>query len=191
MLRYLGIPFSIDPSTLDETHPPHASPPQVALFLAEQKAIDVARRHRDAVVIGADTLVDLNGRILNKPVDAADAETMLRMLAGNTHRVHTGIAVWRAGRVLSRVVTASVTMHPATDEAIRTYVAGGEPMDKAGAYAAQGEGAALIARVDGSYLAVVGLPLLALHAALTEAGVPVAADLSGLERLESGDFSAA
>jgi septum formation protein len=189
LLRYLGVSFTVDPSGLDETSPPDATPPQVALHLARQKALDVARRHPDAVVIGADTLVDLDGRILNKPVDAVDAERMLRLLAGNTHRVHTGIAVWRAGRVLSRVVTATVTMHPAGKEAIRAYVAGGEPMDKAGAYAAQGEGAALIARVDGSYLAVVGLPLLALREELIAAGLPIDAGLPALERLERGDFS--
>jgi septum formation protein len=113
LIQYLGIPFSIDPSNLDETAPADTSPPQVALFLAEQKALDVARRHSGAVVIGADTLVDLRGRILNKPVDAADAEAMLHMLAGNTHQVHTGLAVWRAGHLHSRVVTATVTMHPA------------------------------------------------------------------------------
>ena len=141
-------------------------------------------------MIGADTLVDLDGRILNKPVDAAHAETMLRLLAGNTHQVHTGIAVCHSGRVLSHVETATVTMFPATAEAIRAYVAGGEPMDKAGAYAAQGDGASLIARVEGSYLAVVGLPLLALRALLIAAGVPVAADLPALRRLERGEFTA-
>jgi septum formation protein len=174
---------------LDETPPSNASPPQVALFLAEQKALDVARRHPKAAVIGSDTLVDLNGRILNKPVDSADAEAMLHMLTGNTHQVHTGIAVWRAGSMFSRVVTATVTMRPAGDEAIRAYVACGEPMDKAGAYAAQGEGATLIAGVDGSYLAVVGLPLLALREVLIEAGLQVAADVATLERMERGDFT--
>jgi septum formation protein len=188
LMRYLGVPFTIDPSTIDETPPPNATPSAVALSLAQQKAVDVARRHDDAVVIGADTLVDLDGRILNKPVDVDDAVQMLRMLVGNTHQVHSGIAVWRSGRLLSRVISATVTMHPATDDAIRAYVAGGEPMDKAGAYAAQGEGASLIERVDGPYLAVVGLPLLALRALLLQTGVPLSADVPLLERLERGEM---
>ncbi len=188
LLGYLGVPFTIDPSTVDETPPPDTPPPDVARILAERKAVDVASRHSGSVVIGADTLVDMNGRILNKPIDGEDAVNMLRTLSGATHLVHSGIAVWRAGRVISRVVSASVTMHPATDAAIRAYVAGGEPMDKAGAYAAQGRGAALIARVDGSYLAVVGLPLLALRLLLLDAGLPLGADTAVLERLERGEL---
>jgi septum formation protein len=187
LLRYLGEPFIIDPSTIDETPAPGVLPADMALSLAERKAIDVARRHPDAVVIGADTLVDLRGHILNKPVDAADAIRMLRALSGNTHQVHSGIAVWRAGSVYRRVVSARVTMRAATDEAISAYVAGGEPLDKAGAYAAQGEGAVFIERVEGSYLAVVGLPLLALQALLLEAGVPVRGDMALAARLEAGE----
>jgi septum formation protein len=188
LLRHLGVPFSIDPSTIDETPTPGASPTEVALSLAQRKANDVAQRHQNAVVIGADTLVDLNGRILNKPVDAEDARRMLRALAGNTHQVHSGIAVWRDGRTLSRVVSSTVKMRPASEETIAAYVAGGEPLDKAGAYAVQGEGAALIERVEGSYLAVVGLPLLALRDLLLEAGVAVDGDLGTLERLERGEL---
>jgi septum formation protein len=187
LLRYLGEPFTIDPSTIDETPIPGLLPAELALNLATRKASDVARRHPDAVVIGADTLVDLHGEILNKPVDGADALRMLRVLRGVTHQVHSGIAVWRGGVVRSRVVSTSVTMRAATDEALAAYVANGEPLDKAGAYAAQGDGAALIAGVEGSYLAVVGLPLLALHALLVEAGMAVRADLELVARLEAGE----
>jgi septum formation protein len=188
LLRFLGLPFAIDPSTIDETPAEHALPREVALSLAERKALDVAPRHPDAVVIGADTLVELQGTIFNKPADTADAIRMLRALTGNSHQVHSGIAVWRAGRIRSRVVSTTVTMHPASDDAIQAYVAGGEPLDKAGAYAAQGEGASLIAAVQGSYLAVVGLPLLALRTLLLDAGVAIAADLPLLERLERGEL---
>ncbi|MDB5075163.1 MAG: Septum formation protein Maf [Chloroflexi bacterium] len=188
LLRYLGVPFSIDPSTIDETPTPGALPIEVALSLAERKANDVAQRHPNAVVIGADTLVDLDGRILNKPIDAEDARRMLRELTGNTHQVHSGIAVWRNGRTLSRVVSSTVNMRPASEETIAAYVAGGEPLDKAGAYAAQGEGAALITGVEGSYLAVVGLPLLVLRELLLDAGVDTNADLAVLERLERGEL---
>jgi septum formation protein len=189
LLHHLGLPFLIDPSTIDETPPGGVSPADVARLLAERKAEDVSRRHPGAVVIGADTLVDLDGRILNKPVDAADAVRMLRALCGRVHKVHSGICVWRAGRLRSRVISSSVAMHPAADGAIEAYVAGGEPLDKAGAYAAQGEGAALIAHVDGSYLAVVGLPLLALADMLRDAGVAIRADMSPVQRLEQGDLS--
>lgn len=188
LLRQLGIPFLVDPSAIDETPAEGARPVDVALALAGQKALDVAQRHPDAVVIGADTLVELRGRILNKPVDDADALRMLRALTGNVHQVHTGIAVWRSGQTRSRVVSSTVTMHPATEDALAAYVAGGEPLDKAGAYAAQGEGASLIAQVEGSYLAVVGLPLVALRELLLEAGVAIDADLTILQRLERGDL---
>jgi septum formation protein len=187
LLQYLGEPFTIDPSLIDETPIPGLSPADLALSLARHKAIDVARRHQDAVVIGADTLVDLRGQILNKPVDAADAMRMLRALQGDTHQVHSGVAVWRGGNVFSRVVSASVTMHAATDESLAAYVASGEPLDKAGAYAAQGKGAAFISRVEGSYLAVVGLPLFALHDLLLEAGITVRADMALVARLEAGE----
>jgi len=187
LLRHLGIPFLVDPSAVDETPPAGARPPDVAHTLARYKALDVARRHPDAVVIGADTLVDLDSTILNKPVDAADALRMLRALTGNVHQVHTGIAVWRLGQLHSRVVSSTVTMHPVTEDALAAYVAGGEPLDKAGAYGAQGEGASLIARVQGSYLAVVGLPLLALRELLLEAGMGVDADLTALRRLEGNE----
>jgi septum formation protein len=188
LLGHLGLPFTIDPSAIDETPPVGAAPAAVALALAEQKAAAVGERSPDAVVIGADTLVDLDGRILNKPRDAADAERMLGLLVGRAHQVHSGVAVWRQGRLRSQVVTATVAMRPATAAEIAAYVAGGEPLDKAGAYAAQGEGASFIESVEGSYLAVVGLPLLVLQALLREAGLRPAADQALLARLERSDI---
>ena len=186
LLHLLDLPFSIDPSGIDETPLPGLTPPEIARSLAERKARDVAGRHANAVVIGADTLVDLHGLVLNKPEDRDDAIRMLRLLTGTTHQVHSGLAVWRGGTVQTRVVTASVRMRPASEAAIAAYVDTGEPMDKAGAYAAQGRGAALIEAVEGSYLAVVGLPLLALREMLIEAGVPVPADVARLARRERG-----
>jgi len=111
---------------------------------------------------------------------------MLSLLTGRTHRVHTGIAVVRGSVRLSEVVTAGVTLRAASLAQIEGYVATGEPLDKAGAYAAQGLGAALVERVEGSYLCVVGLPLLALRALLREIGIESAAPLPLLERLERG-----
>jgi septum formation protein len=190
LIRYLGVPFIIDPSGLDESVVDAPDPATLAVTLAEAKAGDVARRHPRAVVIGADTLVELRGQVLNKPRDAEEASRMLGLLAGNIHQVHSGIAVSKAGRCATRLVTASVRMRPADVATIAAYVATGEPLDKAGAYAAQGEGAALIEGVEGSYLAVVGLPLLALRDLLLEAGVPVPADPAVLVRLERGEWIA-
>ncbi len=187
LLCYLGIPFTVDPSGIDEPLLPGLTPAQQAVRLAEDKARDVAKRHPDAVVIGADTLVDLAGQILNKPYDREDALRMLRLLTGATHLVHSGIAVWHRGVIRSRLVSTAVRMRRADEAAIAAYVATGEPMDKAGAYAAQGEGAALIEDVEGSYLAVVGLPLLALRDLLQQAGMTVPAPLSVLEALERGE----
>jgi septum formation protein len=141
------------------------------------------------VVIGADTLVDLQGQVLNKPLDRDDAIRMLRLLTGTTHQVHSGLAVWRRGALQTRVVTASVRMRPASEAQIAAYMDTGEPMDKAGAYAAQGQGAALIEAVEGSYLAVVGLPLLALREMLLEAGIPVPSDVAWLSILEREGYA--
>ena len=187
LLGHLGIPFQIDPSNVDESPIPGLTIPELVRALATAKASEVAARHPDSVVVGADTLVDLDGEILAKPRDPADALRMLRHLSGRVHQVHTGLAVRRADRLTTRLVTASVHMRAAPDDALAAYVAGGEPLDKAGAYAAQGEGAAFIERVEGSYLAVVGLPLLALRHLLIESGVAVPAALATLEALERGD----
>jgi septum formation protein len=197
LLRALQIPFTIEPSTIDETTVQDSDPAQLAETLARSKALDVARHHPDAVVIGADTLVDLDGEVLNKPRNATDAARMLRLLAGNRHMVHSGIAVAvrRPSRgsntqelsCLSTRVTTTVRMRPADSAQIEAYVATGEPLDKAGAYAAQGHGAALIERVEGSYLAVVGLPLLALRDLLLEAGIVSPASLATLDALERGE----
>lgn len=187
LLRHLGLPYQIDPSHIDESPLPGLTAPELVRHLAQAKASEVAGRHPGAAVIGADTLVDLDGRILGKPQNPDDALRMLRLLAGRTHCVHTGLAVWRAGQVTNRVVTARVAMRAAEEKALAAYVAGGEPLDKAGAYAAQGEGAALIERVEGSYLAVVGLPLLTLRELLLEAELAVPAALPVLEALERGE----
>jgi septum formation protein len=131
--------------------------------VALDKARAVAREWTGgpAVVLGADTEVVLDGRYLGKPRDAADAVRMLRALSGRTHEVVTGLALVDApsGREETLAVTTRVTMLDASDEDIAAYVATGEPLDKAGAYAVQGLGARLVARVDGCFTNVVGLPV--------------------------------
>ena len=131
--------------------------------VALDKARAVAREWTGgpAVVLGADTEVVLDGRYLGKPRDAADAARMLRALSGRTHEVVTGLALVEApsGREETLAVTTRVTMIDAAEEEIAAYVATGEPLDKAGAYAVQGQGARLVARVDGCFTNVVGLPV--------------------------------
>ena len=113
----------------------------------------------DTLVIAADTTVDLGGDILGKPADTADAVAMLRRLSGRTHRVHTGVAMCRAGRMVHEVVTSMVSFTPLTDATIEWYVGTGEPLDKAGAYAIQGAGGAFVQTMRGSVSSIVGLPL--------------------------------
>ncbi|MBV9278996.1 MAG: septum formation protein Maf, partial [Chloroflexi bacterium] len=126
--------------------------------LASEKAEDVARRHPGATVLGADTVVVVDGAVLGKPEDPEDALRMLSLLRGRRHLVVTGVALY-CGGWLTGSAAAEVIMRDFDDGEARRYVATGEPMDKAGAYAVQGEGGRLVERVSGCYSAVVGLPL--------------------------------
>ncbi len=178
LLARLGLPFEIVPSDAEEVVPPGAAPEAVAEDLALAKARAVAAGRVGRVVIGADTVVAAGDRILGKPRDDADAAAMLRLLRGRWHSVSTGVAVVRDAAVWRDVVTARVRMRDYGDDEIARYVASGEPRDKAGAYAVQGLGGALVAEVRGSELTVVGLPLRRLAELLIAAGValPVAPD---------------
>jgi septum formation protein len=152
----------VQPSRVAEVHPPGPAAAAVAA-VALDKARAVAREWSGgpAVVLGADTEVVLDGRYLGKPRDAADAARMLRELSGRTHEVVTGLALvdLPSGREETLAVTTRVTMIDAGVEEIAAYVATGEALDKAGAYAIQGQGARLVARVDGCFTNVVGLPV--------------------------------
>jgi septum formation protein len=152
----------VQPSRAAEVHPPGPAAAAVAA-VALDKARAVAREWTGgpAVVLGADTEVVLDGRYLGKPRDATDAARMLRQLSGRTHEVVTGLALVDAppGREETLAVTTRVTMIDAGAEEIAAYVTTGEPLDKAGAYAIQGKGARLVARVEGCFTNVVGLPV--------------------------------
>lgn len=173
ILGQLGRPFTILPSNVDETPLPDESGTALALRLALAKARDVAARQDHALVIGADTVVEREGRLFGKPGSAAEATEMLQALRGGPHTVVTGMAVVRSSdqKVRTAAISAMVYMHNFSDERIAAYIATGEPMDKAGAYGAQGEGRALIERVDGPFLTVVGLPLDELIPLLRELGL--------------------
>lgn len=179
LIGRLGLPFIVLPSDVAEMIPPGLAPEEVARLLARQKAAAVAARQPGRVVIGADTVViPYPGQptLLGKPRGDADAARMLRALRGRWHRVATGIAVVRDGQEWHDVVSADVRMGDYSDAEIATYVASGEPRDKAGAYAVQGLGGRLVVAVAGSELAVVGLPLRRLAALLDAAGVAVPVD---------------
>lgn len=137
--------------------------------LAERKGAAVAAEYPDALVVSSDTLVELGGVPLGKPMDEADACRMLRELSGKTHNVHTGIALTLEGRVYSGVATTEVTFLELTDDEIRAYVATGEPMDKAGAYGIQGRGGALVSGYNGEFDTVVGFNMTLLRALMKEA----------------------
>jgi septum formation protein len=183
LLRILGVPFEVIPSSVDEAAAPvDLAPARLALWLAEQKAQDVAARYPGAFVIGADTIVVLADEVMGKPADPDDARRMLRALSGVTHRVITGIAVRRAGPhplLLSDVVETEVTFRLLTDNEIEAYLLTGEPMDKAGAYAIQGYGALLAAGIRGDYPNIVGLPVARLAELLRSVGFRILGEPAG------------
>ncbi len=158
LLAQLGVRFTVALPDVDETPLPGEAPVPYVQRLAIAKAHVVAATD-DALVIAADTTVDLGGEILAKPLDADDARAMLRRLSARTHRVHTGVAVRLGDRTVAETITSLVTFTPLTDEMIEWYVGTGEPLDKAGAYAVQGAGGVFVQRVQGSVSNVIGLPL--------------------------------
>lgn len=144
---------------IDETPLPNETPIAYVERLAIEKARAVLALRPDAMVLGADTTVTIDGEIFAKPLDKADAIRMLRQLSGRAHDVHTGIAIASKDAVRSAVDTTRVWFDPMTDEDIAWYVATGEPLDRAGAYAIQGFASRFVPRIEGSYSNVVGLPV--------------------------------
>ncbi len=171
LLSLIGIPHEVLPANVDESVRPGEAPAPHCERLARAKAMALAGLHHDAIVIGSDTIVVIDGDILGKPRDAADAVAMLQRLRGRTHTVFTSVAVCYRGQVRSGVEAVSVTFRHLDDARIAAYVATGEPMDKAGAYGIQGYGATNIERIDGDYFAVMGLPLGRMVGLLTEHGL--------------------
>lgn len=161
LLARLGVEPVVVPPDIDERSLTGEAAEAYVERLAIAKAAAVADGPGvgDALVIAADTTVEIDGEILAKPTDGADAARMLRQLSGRVHRVHTGVALRRGSDLRHAVVTTMVRMAPVTDAEIAWYVATGEPLDKAGAYALQGAGGVYVAAVEGSVSNVVGLPL--------------------------------
>jgi septum formation protein len=169
LLAQAGFTFTVAPASIDESLRPGENPVAYVVRLAKEKAEAVyAEQDASAVVIGADTtVVAPNGEVLGKPADTADAARMLRLLSGATHQVMTGVAVRSEFGIETAAEVTHVSVLTLSDEEIDAYIATGEPMDKAGAYAIQGYAARWIPRIQGCYFNVVGLPL-ALVAGMLE-----------------------
>jgi septum formation protein len=171
LLTLVGIPHTVRPADIDEAYLPGEQPAAHCERLAREKAAVVAQGDADAIVIGSDTIVVVDGDVLGKPRDEAHAAQMLTRLSGRSHVVMTAVAVRRGGAERSSVEVVGVTFHPLSVRDIHAYIATGEPMDKAGAYGIQGYGATIVERVDGDYFAVMGLPLQRLVRLMAELGV--------------------
>lgn len=178
LLTSIGVDFEVLPSHVPEVHQEGEAPEEYVARLSRDKARFVATQHPSRWVIAADTTVLLGDELLEKPVDARDAERMLATIAGKTHIVYTGVTLENVERDYreTRVAESEVRMLPLSAEDIAWYVKTGEPLDKAGAYAVQGIGAMFIDSIHGSYTNVVGLPLATLFQMLRRAGIdPLAA----------------
>lgn len=174
-MTLMGLPFVKHPAK-DEKNPPDALSPgeyaeKSALYKAEAVAADMSSELApDDVVIGADTIVYLDGRVIGKPKDEADAYAILSAMSGRTHTVFTGYALIRGERTITGFVETCVEFRDLTDEEIRAYIATGEPMDKAGAYGVQGRGCILVKKIVGDYFNVIGLPAYTIYDELKNIG---------------------
>lgn len=171
LLTLIGIEHVVLPSNIDETMHTGEIPAEHALRLAVEKACAVARSHPDAVVIGSDTVVVLDDRVLGKPASPDAAREMLRSLNGRTHRVITAVAVAYGGVTSQGAEEVSVTFRRLADDEIDAYVETREGMDKAGAYGIQGFGATIVEKIEGDFFAVMGMPLVRLIGLLRDAGL--------------------
>jgi septum formation protein len=170
LLRNAGLEFRAVPADVPEELSPGEDPVAYVERLARRKAETIAARFSGDTVLGADTTVVVNGNILEKPRDSDDARDMLRRLSGRSHEVTTGICLVNAGVSVVEHETTVVTMDAISDTEIERYVAGGEPMDKAGAYAIQGIASRWASRIDGCYFNVVGLPVPRVYRILRKLG---------------------
>lgn len=159
LLAQAGFEFEVVTSDVDEVADPSLTPDKLVMSLARQKAQAVAQNRADCAVIGSDTVVVLDGKVLGKPRDEADAVRMLESLSGRKHEVYTGVCIAFAGETHCFFERTSVNFCELDGEQIKAYVATGEPMDKAGAYGIQGKGCVLVEGIEGDYFNVVGFPV--------------------------------
>lgn len=171
LLRRIGITdFTLRVPQVEEYYPDDLSPEEIVTYISREKSLAVDSES-DEIVITADTMVFLDDARLGKPRDEDHALEMLTALQGRHHTVCTGVTVRQGERILSRAQSTHIYFRPATEAELRAYIAGGEPMDKAGAYGVQGQGALLVERIDGDFFNVMGLPVVLLERMLAEFGV--------------------
>ena len=174
LLELIGLTFRIVVSDVEEDNTKDMLPQELAVAHAIDKALDVSKKvPKDAVVIGADTIVVVDGKVFGKPHDHAEAVNMLTVLAGREHVVVSGVAVAKGETLVSGSTVTTVKFRSLSQEQIKKYVDSGEPMDKAGAYAIQGKGALFVESINGCYSNVVGLPLVTLAELLGQVGVHI------------------
>ena len=173
ILEMLGVKnLKVIPAEGSEVIPDDPTPGVIVERLSSAKALEVAKKcSQSDVIIAADTIVWLEGRLIGKPSDKAEAAEMLRSLSGKNHEVYTGVTVIKGDSVISEHEVSKVRFRQLTDEEIAGYIATGEPMDKAGAYGAQGIGALLVERIEGDFFNVMGLPVCRLGEMLKKQGV--------------------
>lgn len=186
ILGLLGLPFEVIAPDFDETLSSHLDIEDEVLAFAVGKARSVAVDHADAIVIGSDTMISLGGAKIGKPVDLADARRILRLLSGQTHVIYTSVAIIDGGGPgLQMMAKVSVDMRRFDEPAMDEYLAGDESMDKAGAYSIQGQGSRLIDRIDGDFLAAVGLPLRPVADYLRRRHVELPVDIERIYRAKN------
>ena len=182
LLTLLGVRFDIVAPPFVEQVAPNRSAEQQAVAFAVGKAKSCIELCPDALILGSDTLISLGSEVLGKPADLADAESMLRRMAGQMHKIFTAVALAGSGTESCEVQVAevSVTMKPLNEEALAAYLRTGDSLGKAGAYSIQGGGAALIERIEGDYTAAVGLPLRMVAEMLRKRGMSCPVDVDQL-----------
>jgi septum formation protein len=173
ILEMSGIPFTVEPSDYEEDMSLSLPPQELAVLLASGKAQSVALRHPNALIIGADTFVVLGAEVIGKPYTADRAKEMLRSLSDTWHQIITGYCIidTRTGTNISGAEISRVKFKPLSDAEINSYIATGEPLDRAGAYAIQGGAAKFVERIEGNYLSILGLPLIKILKELEAFGI--------------------
>ena len=186
LLALLGITFEIIAPAAEEIPSPDLSPREQTKQFALDKALSIARRHPDDLVLGSDTVIEIDGTLVGKPRDLDDARTMLRLLRGRSHHVHTAVALIHEAAYVThvRVETALVRMKAFTDQELGRYLETGESLGKAGAYSIQGEAARFIESIEGDYPTIVGLPLRQTADLLEQQGVVLPTPVEEIYRLK-------
>ena len=175
LLRRIGLrEFEISVPDVEEWYPPELAPEDIVAYISREKS-QAVQAPADAIVITADTMVFLDDQRLGKPHDEAEALSMLTALSGRKHKVCTSVTVRQGEKALTRTQSTDVYFREASRQELLAYIRGGEPMDKAGAYGVQGQGALLVERIDGDFFNVMGLPVVLLSRMLAEFGVTLLA----------------